>query len=367
LDNDPLNIFPHPSFNERAERFHNSYSLVNLIGVGDEAYSKRSLKGYTTRICLYCGKDGQETSFKTLAHLVPQLIGNSNLYSDFECDACNQRFSELEDDLAAFLGVSRSIVGLGNERRTVGFTARRLRAKSRSFMGENILIVAPEDIETVDGTSTIRYTKNPFSPFSVYKAMLKSAISLLGPRYVSEFYKTALDLLAGRACLEKGLAMIGYQLTFKTNLPFHAFHFKKRNSFDKIPTDILLFHFQNHMISLPMPMHEDDKKMHDSDFSIIAPPPYFTNIDNMRTALPTGYVRDFSSRGLITGEEETLVLKIDDSALQNIAAFNGKTGQVEEKKFGEHPTKYLILVKEATQVDAKALHAFIESQMEPQS
>jgi hypothetical protein len=158
-----------------------------MTGVGEDAYSKRALRGYTSRSCLFCGRSYPEAPFKTLAHLAPQLIGNSNLYSDFECDDCNKVFSELEGDLAAFLGVSRSIVGVGKDKKTVGFKGRRLTAKSRSFMGEYILIVSPEEIETVGGTSTLKYTKNPFSPIAVYRAMLKVSLSLLGPEHVTNY------------------------------------------------------------------------------------------------------------------------------------------------------------------------------------
>jgi len=362
-----FDIFPHPQFGERAESFHQSYSLIGLTGQGDEKYSKRKLKGYTNRSCLFCGRGYPEAQFKTLAHLVSKLIGNSNLYSDFECDECNKRFSKLEGDLAAFLGISRSIVGMGNEKKTVGYKGGRLTARSRSFMDGNILIIAPEDVEKVNGISKLSYAKSPFVPFAVYKAMLKSAISLLGTDYTKVAYKMAFDILNDKKKILQGLVMSGYQLSFGTNLPFHVLHFRKKAPEAKLPTDVLLFHFQNHMISFPMPLHAEDMKLLGDGFEVIVPPPYFTNEDNMHIAMPNGFMRDFSSSDVVNDEEETVAWIVDDSDMQNAATFDPATGKIERKAFGQNKTKYIILVKPGMQLkpsELSELQKFIENEME---
>jgi hypothetical protein len=360
----PLNIKPHPNFPERARRFYESYQLMDIVGVGDQRYSKRILRGYTSRTCLFCGRSYPEAPFKTYAHFAPQLIGNSNLYSDFECDECNQRFSALEGDLASFIGISRSIVGMGNEKKTVGFKGRRFTAKSRSFMGENILIIAPEDIETINGTSTLKYTKNPFSAFSVYKSLLKPSLSLLGPEYVTEHCRTALDILMGRLELTNGLVMSGYRLSLTTNLPFHVYRFRKKNPNDKIHTDVFLYHFQNQIIAFPVPLHGDDRKLIGSDFQGIFPPPYFTNDDNMKFAQPVEFLRDFSTKQLVENEEESIGIKLDDSVLENLVAYDRATGEFAKKPFGQNKTKYIILTKPGMTADPKELSDFIEKELE---
>ncbi|RYZ62995.1 MAG: hypothetical protein EOP09_18300, partial [Proteobacteria bacterium] len=117
------------------------------------------------------------------------------MYSDFECDECNAYFSGLENDLAAYLGVSRSIAGLQSQKRAPGFSARRLKAKSRSFIGDNILIIAPEDLKSDGNSTSFTYTKNPYTPSLVYKALLKSGLSLLDDAIVKERYKCDLPVV----------------------------------------------------------------------------------------------------------------------------------------------------------------------------
>ena len=362
--NPPLNIKPHPDFPERAKRFYESYQLMDIVMVGDDRYSKRALRGYKTRTCLFCGRSHPEALFKTYAHLAPQLVGNSNLYSDFECDECNQKFSELEGDLASFIGISRSIVGMGNEKKTVGFKGKRFTAKSRSFRGENILIIAPEDIENNNGTSTLKYTKNPFSPVAVYRSLLKTSLSLLGPEYVAKYFKIALNILMGRLELTTGLAMCGYRLSLTTNLPFHVYRFRKKNANDKIHTDVFLYHFQNLIIAFPVPLHADDIRLIDLNFQGIFPPPYFTNDDNMKYALPIEFLKDFSAKPPIEDEEERIGFRLDESAHEKLVAYDTTTGEFVQKSFGENPTKYIILTKPGMTVDPKELSDFIQKEME---
>src|SRR5258708_3564260 len=51
-------------------------------------------------------------TFKSDAHTIPQLTGNRNLVSDFECDSCNSHFSVYESHLSAFLGLSKTLTTL---------------------------------------------------------------------------------------------------------------------------------------------------------------------------------------------------------------------------------------------------------------
>jgi len=67
------------------------------------------LKRKDCRICRYCGCSYTTMTFKKIAHIVPELMGNANLISDYECDSCNALFSKYENDLANFLGIARTL------------------------------------------------------------------------------------------------------------------------------------------------------------------------------------------------------------------------------------------------------------------
>ena len=46
------------------------------------------------RHCRFCGKDEPAVTFKYEAHALPAAFGNTGLFSNYECDACNHLFGE---------------------------------------------------------------------------------------------------------------------------------------------------------------------------------------------------------------------------------------------------------------------------------
>ena len=362
MESQVLNILAYSAFAERAKLFFEKYDLKNILVTGDSNYSKRSLQKSTKRTCRFCNKEYPEVNFFSYSHLLPQLMGNSNLYSDFECDQCNSIFSSFENDLANFLGISRSILGLSKEKSAPGFVDRKLSAKSRSFIGDNILIIAPEDLEKKGRTTNIKYTKNSFIPSNVYKALLKSALSIIDNKTVSQNYKYAIQYLAGNGQITKGAFVSGYKLSFQLNLPLHVFLFEKKIKADKIPTHIVVFNFQNNIISLPVPLHQEDISFYNSPYDVPVPPPYFTNQQNMEIAIPISYLRDFSSNEKIIDEEEIITLKMDPESLKNVSSYDPSTDQFIHRPYEQAPIKYLIITRDGITVDPKIFSAFIREQ-----
>jgi len=74
------------------------------------------------RRCSICGRTGAShppASFRKVAHLVPELLGNRWLKTFDECDDCNERFGrEYEDDLGKMTGAIRALGGVRAKRGT---------------------------------------------------------------------------------------------------------------------------------------------------------------------------------------------------------------------------------------------------------
>lgn len=71
-------------------------------------FTKARLKPKHERKCRFCGRSYPEAKFKSDAHLIPESLGNTMLFSDFECDHCNNYFGTTYDDhLANYVGLSR--------------------------------------------------------------------------------------------------------------------------------------------------------------------------------------------------------------------------------------------------------------------
>ena len=365
-----IQIFPHPDFPNRAKLFYEKYELVSILNNGNEKFSKRSLKMRTERVCLFCGRQAPSAKFHNYSHLISQLIGNTNLYSDFECDECNARFSAYEDSLANFIGISRSIIGLNDLKKTKGFDAKKIVAKSRSFVGDNILIIAPEDLvrdDEIVGKSTFRYTKNSFTPAYVFKSLLKSAVGLLGPDLVSRNYPMALDYVQEKLSIDKGAMVSGYRLSFNYNSPLLIYTFEKRNNAGNIPVHVIVFHYQNYIMALPMPFYKESRVSDLQSLEIVLPPPYFSNEHNIPISFPQAFERDFSSTKVIEDEEESVVVQMDIGSKSRTVAYGPTTDTTTERDYNPEGIKYLIVTREGTIVEPKKLSAFVNEQMSKHS
>lgn len=102
-----MNLY-HPNMNPKVLNDVNKmtieYDIVHSIEIPDKNQnSNKYLKNRRARKCRFCGKSFPEVEFKSIAHLVPELIGNKSLISDFECDKCNKYFSQFENEFASFM------------------------------------------------------------------------------------------------------------------------------------------------------------------------------------------------------------------------------------------------------------------------
>jgi hypothetical protein len=62
------------------------------------------------RRCSLCGQGAPEATFRKVAHIIPQALGNRSIVTLDECDACNERWGrELDQELAAMLQPDRVI------------------------------------------------------------------------------------------------------------------------------------------------------------------------------------------------------------------------------------------------------------------
>ena len=85
-----MNFEAHIGFIQEAARFLEIYELDNAFIPTKSKYI--NLKPKRERTCRFCGLSFPETTFKKEAHLIPEMLGNKTLLSDFECDKCNHYF-----------------------------------------------------------------------------------------------------------------------------------------------------------------------------------------------------------------------------------------------------------------------------------
>ena len=162
-----------------------NYTQLTFTGLGPSR--KKIVLGSKPFICRFCGGKPPTKTFKKRAHAVSELLGNKTIISLYECDECNARFSKFEDELAKMTLPMRAIGGVIGKNGVptlvseIGGKKRKARLEIKS--GTLHLSHDAGDVSLVEDdkekTFTYSYSEQPYRPLGAYKALCKSAFTLL--------------------------------------------------------------------------------------------------------------------------------------------------------------------------------------------
>lgn len=176
---------------------HFSFGFDGItIKVGQESRTKR--------ICRFCGRttsSNPPTRFDSIAHAIPDGLGNSLLFCNEECDECNSGLKYLEDNLMTYMDFRRSF----HEIKTKS-TSLPPRVDGVEFVtvpdsttGHTILYLKreclPGSIPPVPFRMRLNHTKS-IRHQNVYKALCKIAIDLM-PSDRLEHFEQAIEWING--------------------------------------------------------------------------------------------------------------------------------------------------------------------------
>jgi hypothetical protein len=95
-------------FLKQMKLFEENY--ITLFSNIDNLDKKQNIGVSENRKCRFCGLDEAETTFNTVAHAIPECLGNKTIICLDECDRCNKKFAEnLENHLASITLQYRTI------------------------------------------------------------------------------------------------------------------------------------------------------------------------------------------------------------------------------------------------------------------
>jgi len=157
--------------------------MFTALGSGN----KQIVLGSKPFKCRFCDGKPPHRTFTKRAHAVSELLGNKVIKSFYECDTCNERFSKFEDDLGKMTRPVRSIGGVIGKRgvpeldlASSGAANKpklQIKDSNLNFSHDAGDICLAEDEETK--TLTLTYVQHPYRPLGAYKALCKSALTLL--------------------------------------------------------------------------------------------------------------------------------------------------------------------------------------------
>lgn len=274
------------TFMQQHEEFFGKYEIIDLQ---PNNFETRTLKPRHERTCRFCKKKSDEVSFKKKAHIIPELMGKSTFVSDYECDICNGVFSTYETDLAAFIGVSRSLSSKKAKEGTPTYKSSDKKLEVRGIQNPETgssIQVSSSDFENdifIDEKNkklTITADRPTFIPLRVFKALAKIALTLLSDEDFTKYDRlnSALLDVENKGNLLTNCPFCRVSIYVNPGIEFPsplALIVKKIDEKSPLPTHSLILYFHNYIYQIFLPFHTDDLWMYDGKINVtlmVAPP-----------------------------------------------------------------------------------------------
>lgn len=144
--------------------------------------------GISPKVCRFCKRMEQSTSFVMKPHVISELLGANNIIADDECDNCNKTFSAFESHLSLYFRPYLTMTGTVGKSGVPNFQPRtvdrdentRTSIESEANRRKVILTDSPDyELDKENKRLTLIFRKPPLRPFFVYKALVKIGLSLM--------------------------------------------------------------------------------------------------------------------------------------------------------------------------------------------
>ena len=201
-------------------QFEKTYD--NVFSHIAELCSEKIIINDPVKKCRFCDKSEPEVSFKRIAHAIPELIGNKKIFTNNECDSCNEKFSLLlEDSLGKYLGMWRTLMQIKGKTGIVSYKApdgisridfKKSGLELHSYIDNQII-----EINEEEKTITIKGYRQPYTPIAVYKCFVKMVLSVIPYNLLGFFDDTKRWLLEDSH--EKAKGDIRPILTISSSVP----------------------------------------------------------------------------------------------------------------------------------------------------
>jgi len=96
---------------------HNLRKVYSIHTFNGKASSRIGEPDKQKRVCRYCHKSMPETTFKEIAHTIPEALGNKSIITNDECDICNHFFGcGIEQDFISIFDLPRLLFDVSGKK-----------------------------------------------------------------------------------------------------------------------------------------------------------------------------------------------------------------------------------------------------------
>lgn len=265
--------------NEDALRVIEVLTSEYNVSVSTEVdYNKSQVKNYLTdsirEKCRFCGKKkaSHKVNFDSIAHAIPEFMGNKSLIAKFECDDCNQYFSQFENEFANFMLPYNALGGVkkkGNKYPKYKQDITVYHQKEDNIHVDNF----PQELHQDTKEIELNLDIPSYLPDYIYRCLIKIGLTLIPENTVEKYQETLTWLMN-----------ISSDTIFPASMFFSVFPFsnpsnkircviftKKEYVKRQIPETLLILSYQNFSFQTYFPVSILENKDKLIPFPVIIP------------------------------------------------------------------------------------------------
>jgi len=229
--------------------------------------------GNGERRCRFCRRCDPEVTFRNDAHGIPEFLGNKSIFTQNECDECNQRLAHsVEDHLAKWFGPIRTVCQMRGKRGFPKYKASDGSARvERREAGLRFDLINPNAYGEVQahlkgaGPVDLPWSMptQPYIPVAAAKCLVKVACCVAPPEDLPHLKHTIAWVTSQdhSACpLRIDPMLVQYSFT-PGPMPYgdgQVFLMRRRNDKDRVPYFIVAIATANHLFATFAPFCAKD-------------------------------------------------------------------------------------------------------------
>ena len=178
-------------------------------------------KDKAKRICRYCHKGIPDTQFDEVAHTISEGFGNKGIITNDECDECNSYFGkEVEPALIEYLDFFRVFYGVQGKKGKIhhkyGGNYEMIKTDDDNLKLD--VVASDEEIASMPagkpGSLKLK-SHQAVAKQDIYRSLVKYALGILQPEYMSEFGNT-IEWLRGNKVIDR-LPLVRLEISAQHN------------------------------------------------------------------------------------------------------------------------------------------------------
>ena len=272
------------------------------------------------RHCRFCGKDEPAVTFKDEAHALPAAFGNTGLFSNYECDACNHLFGEgIENHLGNWTKPMRTLSrikgrsGVPTIKKPGPGKGWRVEYSDTGFQLKEYQ--SDPFFEVDEEAKQLRFElhRDTYIPAAALKGLVKIGLTLIPDVEIQHFCETY-DWIRDTDHSRNFVAEIPVFRTFIPGPMRNDFVvlmlMRRRVGIETVPYAFFTFAYGNHILQVFLPSISQDKCINGKPLSLPAFPTPGAP-DPARYGHPTVRVEHLTGRQPVKGEKMPAVFGFD--------------------------------------------------------